>query len=69
MMLEHFVLFLRLIEYEVAQGHLGRLQPLILKMLHVFFYVLHVVEVLEHLLVLGTLLLPLRCLKITEYVL
>ena len=68
MMLEHFVLMLRLIEFEVAQGHLGRLQPLILKMLHLRI-VLHIVEILEYLLVQGTLLLPFGCVMFPEYVL
>jgi hypothetical protein len=80
MMLERFILFLCVIEYEVTQGHLGCLQPLILKMLHLrmvntedfekrAIIILHIVEAIEYLLVLGTLLLPLGCVMFPEYVL
>jgi len=68
-MLEHLILFLGALEYvaEVAEAHLGRLLPLVLEMLQLHV-VLHVVRVLEHLLALGTLLLPLGCASIPEYV-
>ena len=68
-MLEHLILLLGALEYiaEVAEAHLRRLLPLVLEMLQLHV-VLHVVRVLEHLLALGTLLLPLGCASIPEYV-